>query len=250
MPGGLTLLQSLNADIPTPPTGKVTVFFSTNLGQPAYKDDLGVVRTLVGTAGATGASGPAGPAGFADDGLDGDPFPAQQGPQGNPGTTGVQGPIGPVFLLEDGIDGDNGFPGVNGVDSAGGLFVALVNVTDAEFRSLNTVPKQIVAAPGADMVLSAVAFAIAYDITGVFSASNTLGIRYATGSLTTGITALTTSANGTGKKYGHSIAATALAGTINYDNNALEVFTSAAVTGGTTRGGFNCYVWYKTIVLP
>lgn len=58
MPGGLTLLASTNAAIPTPAAGKSTIFFSTDLGVPAYKDDAGVVHAIPGP---TGASGPVGP---------------------------------------------------------------------------------------------------------------------------------------------------------------------------------------------
>ncbi len=61
MPGGLTLLASANADIPTPPAGKVTIYFSTNISAPAYKDSTGTVTALQGAAGATGAQGPIGP---------------------------------------------------------------------------------------------------------------------------------------------------------------------------------------------
>jgi hypothetical protein len=58
MPGGLTLLQSLDADIPTPAASKITVYFSSNLGLPAYKDSSGVVHSLVGVTGAQGQTGP------------------------------------------------------------------------------------------------------------------------------------------------------------------------------------------------
>ena len=61
MPGGLTLLASLNADIPTPAAGKATIFFSLDSGVPSYKNDAGVVNPL-GTNGATGATGAIGPA--------------------------------------------------------------------------------------------------------------------------------------------------------------------------------------------
>lgn len=57
MPGGLTLLQSLPADIPTPAAGKVTIFFNLTSGLPSYKNDVGTVLPL----GATGAQGPIGP---------------------------------------------------------------------------------------------------------------------------------------------------------------------------------------------
>lgn len=105
MPGGLTLLQSLNADIPTPAAGKVTVFFSIDLNTPAYKDDAGNVFTLVGSA---GTQGPAGPAGFGFDGEDAEPLFGLPGAQGNPGITGSGGPVGPMFVVEDGIDGQDG----------------------------------------------------------------------------------------------------------------------------------------------
>lgn len=107
MPGGITLLESLPADIPTPGANKDTIFVNISTGEPSYKDDAGVTHTLVGTNGATGASGPPGPAGFGFDGDDGDFMPALPGPQGNPGSTGAtgaQGPIGPVMITDDYIE--------------------------------------------------------------------------------------------------------------------------------------------------
>jgi hypothetical protein len=103
MPGGLTLLESLNADIPTPAAGKVTIYFSIDISAPAYKDDVGVVHTLVGPAGSTGAAGAQGPAGLAQDGEDGDPFlvVGPTGPPGNTGATGVAGPVGPMAVPDD-----------------------------------------------------------------------------------------------------------------------------------------------------
>ena len=103
MPGGLTLLESLNANIPTPAAGKVTIYFSIDLGAPAYKDDAGVVHTLVGPAGTTGAAGAQGPAGLAQDGEDGDPFlvVGPTGPPGNTGATGVAGPVGPMSVPDE-----------------------------------------------------------------------------------------------------------------------------------------------------
>lgn len=61
MPGGVTFLASLNADIPTPAAGKATVFFSLDSGVPSYKNSAGTVLPL-GTNGLTGATGPTGPA--------------------------------------------------------------------------------------------------------------------------------------------------------------------------------------------
>ncbi len=103
MAGGLTLLISANADIPTPASGKVTVFFSLDFGGPAYKDDTGTAYQL---AGPTGAAGPAGSPGFAFDGEDGEPFlvvgPAgSPGPTGATGATGDAGPPGPALVMMD-----------------------------------------------------------------------------------------------------------------------------------------------------
>lgn len=86
MPGGLTLLASANAGIPTPPTGKITIFFSTDINSPAYKDDAGVVAPL-GSVGPTGSIGPAGPPIlFIEDNI--------QGEDGIPGPIGLTGPAG------------------------------------------------------------------------------------------------------------------------------------------------------------
>lgn len=62
MAAGLTLLASNPTAVPTPATGKVTIFFNTSTGLPSYKDDAGSVSPL-GTAGATGPAGAQGPAG-------------------------------------------------------------------------------------------------------------------------------------------------------------------------------------------
>jgi len=96
MPGGLTLLAGTDTSIPTPAAGKVTIYFSTNLGVPAYKDDLGVVHTLLG---ATGGVGPQGIEG--QQGSEPDVILALPGPQGNPGTTGSQGPLGVSMVMEE-----------------------------------------------------------------------------------------------------------------------------------------------------
>lgn len=88
MPGGLTLLQSLPVDIPTPASGKVTIFFNTSTLLPSYKDDAGVVHTLTGSAGIAGSAGPIGPVMFADAGLDGEMGIGAPGIQGPPGTNG------------------------------------------------------------------------------------------------------------------------------------------------------------------
>ena len=99
MPGGLTLLAGTNASIPTPAAGKVTIYFSTDLNQPAYKDDTGVVHSLIGNDGAVGPQGPQGSEG--PEGNEPDIMLALPGPQGNPGVTGAQGPMGLPYIPED-----------------------------------------------------------------------------------------------------------------------------------------------------
>lgn len=62
MASGLVFTAADPADIPTPTTGKVTVFFNTLTGVPSYKDDTGTVSPL-GTQGSQGPAGPPGAAG-------------------------------------------------------------------------------------------------------------------------------------------------------------------------------------------
>jgi len=65
MPGGLTLLASLPANIPTPPAGKITIFFNITAGLPYYKDSSGSLFSLLGS---TGPQGPQGvPVAFSND---------------------------------------------------------------------------------------------------------------------------------------------------------------------------------------
>lgn len=84
MPGGITLLESLPADIPTPAAGKDTIFVNLTTGEPSYKDDAGVTHTLVGAAGtpgtpgtpgANGTNGSQGPPGFGSDGGENEYIP-------------------------------------------------------------------------------------------------------------------------------------------------------------------------------
>jgi len=51
---GITLTEVADATIPTPASGKVTVYFSTEEAGPAWKDDAAAVTALQGTTGATG----------------------------------------------------------------------------------------------------------------------------------------------------------------------------------------------------
>lgn len=58
----LTFLKRLASLVPTPASGKVTLFVD-DAGDPVFKDDAGVVRSMVGEEGPEGPEGPQGPAG-------------------------------------------------------------------------------------------------------------------------------------------------------------------------------------------
>lgn len=95
MPGGLTLLASANANIPTPAAGKVTIFFSLTDGVPSYKNDAGTVLPL-GTTGPTGSIGPMGPAiPFLFD-----PIQGEDGIPGPPGLAGSSGSSSSTSIIK------------------------------------------------------------------------------------------------------------------------------------------------------
>jgi hypothetical protein len=52
----LTFLERLAATVPTPASGKATVFIESSTGEPSYKDDAGTVVSLKGAPGAPGTS--------------------------------------------------------------------------------------------------------------------------------------------------------------------------------------------------
>lgn len=54
----ITFLERLAASVPTPATGKVTVFVESSTGEPSYKDDAGAVTSMQGATGPAGPSAP------------------------------------------------------------------------------------------------------------------------------------------------------------------------------------------------
>jgi len=98
MAGGITFIQAHNADIPTPASGKVTVFFSIEIGGPAYKDDTGTTYPLEGPA---GIAGPIGPPGVTIEPDDPEMvfIPGPQGIQGPTGSSGPSGQAGQTVVL-------------------------------------------------------------------------------------------------------------------------------------------------------
>ena len=110
---GINIKTTDPADIPTPDTDKITIFAdSTNADEPSYKNDAGVVSTLVGATGSAGPVGGLGPPGMeGDQGEDSPLVPGPQGIQGITGATGAVGPAGPITIGPMGLDGDQGEDG-------------------------------------------------------------------------------------------------------------------------------------------
>lgn len=98
--GWLTFLRETIASVPTPATGKTSIFVDSSSGDPYMKDDAGTATSLVG---APGPAGPPGPSG-------GPPGPT--GPIGPTGPTGLTGPTGPA--------GTAGSPGPTGPTGTAG----------------------------------------------------------------------------------------------------------------------------------
>jgi len=248
MPGGLTLLASLPADIPTPAAGKVTIFFNLTTGLPSYKDDTGVTHTLVGTAGVTGSAGPSGSPGYGFDGNDADLliFPGPKGDIGATGVTGAVGPIGPpVMLLEDALQGEDGLPiPSQSSGSLSQLFTATVILTDAEIKSLNTSPKEIIPAPGVGKIVIPLGMQWVSNFTVVYNAASTVGLR--PNGVALALTTLTSLLqNATPRRYGFFPAIlVGNTGIASVENLSIVLFQSANITGGDPANSLSVIVPY------
>jgi hypothetical protein len=250
MPGGLTLMRAHDADIETPASGKVTVFFSIEQAGPAYKDDTGLVFPLEGP---TGAQGPSGTPGFAEDGLEGESYPiVAVGPQGNTGAQGLQGPAGPMGLSESDSAEDRMIetPLIIPPDTFTLMKIATLNITDAQFKTLNTVPLLIIPPQGAGTIILPIYMFLSANVTVAFSATVNINTRYV-GGTATGMAALATTATTVNRKFGTTAGPTAIASTVDTgkENVGIELFNSAgAGPNGTTSGGYQISVAY--IVQP
>ena len=60
MASGITLTETAEGEIPTPASGKATVFVDSLTGEPSYKDDTGTATSLKGAKGDPGEQGAAG----------------------------------------------------------------------------------------------------------------------------------------------------------------------------------------------
>lgn len=109
--GWWTFLRQSNTTVPTPATGKSSLFVDSVDGEPKYKDDSGTLHSMIGEPGPTGPVGPSG---------------GPPGPTGAPGPTGPTGPTGSAG--NPGTPGTPGAPGPSGTDG-----VSAETITTADF---------------------------------------------------------------------------------------------------------------------
>ncbi len=118
----LTFLKRLASLVPAPAAGKVTLFVD-DAGDPVFKDEAGVVHSMVGGEGPEGPEGP-------------------QGEQGPAGADGAQGPAGPgvaaggttgqVLRKTSGADYATGWATITASDIGAALDTAVVHKTGDE----------------------------------------------------------------------------------------------------------------------
>jgi hypothetical protein len=138
------------------------------------------------------------------------------------------------------------------LDVSGPILVALKNITDAEYRAMDTsAPIVVLAGPAAGFFHLPLMYAVAVNVTSGFSANPGMTLRWTTGATATGTGAQTLTVNAIAKRYIRSIVPGGQNSSLaNIESSALEVFNSVTCTGGATNGGFNVYVWYMVIAIP
>lgn len=207
------------------------------LGDASGGDDGLVIPGPTGPAGSNGSVGRDGqPAIFwGQDGEDGDIYPPIVGPQGNPGPTGTQGPSGYISLNLENDEPDYplipGPAGANGSSSGGDILQVRIVLTDAQIKTLNSVPVELIPAPGANKYIHLISvYTIKNSSAGAYSAAPNFNVRYngfAT-SITTALSLFLSSAN----KRWQKPAMPAVGNTDNVVNTSIVVSTAADVTGG------------------
>ena len=214
-----------------------------------------------GPTGNTGLIGPQGPQGLGTPGSDGEDgldsnIPGPPGLQGIQGVVGSQGPQGLGVPGTDGDDGFDGWPGpmgpVGATGAAGvgsGILQALINITDTQFRSLNTTPQIVVATPGSGKILIPIGFAMTANVTSGFSTYGIINVQY-TGGAAGPLTGANYVSSSVAKRVSYSSGGSLQTPTTGMDNTSLEVVSATNTTGGTTSGGFNFYLWYMIITTP
>lgn len=207
----------------------------------------------VGPAGINGRDGIPGFSFGNDDGNSGIIIPGPMGANGSNGIDGSNGLQGPPGL--DGLDADllyipgpTGPQGPQGNAGTSGVSLATVTLTDAQFRTLSSVPIQILAGQGSGTIIMPLFLAVAYNITSGFSAGVTTNYNY---NGTSGpASAFTMNPNVTGKRFGNNVPASQTTSATSRENTGIYIFNNVDVTGGSSNGGFNFYMPYIILTIP
>jgi hypothetical protein len=138
--------------------------------------------------------------------------------------------------------------GANPVWAAAGgsseVLRARIVITDAQIKSLNTVPIEIVAAPAAGIMISPISLWIIKESTaGAYSANASIRLRWA-GITTDLVTASNVSLAVTNKTINRLANPTLSLLTVNPFATALQISSSADVTGGNAANYMVCDVVY------
>jgi hypothetical protein len=219
-----------------------------------------------GSVGPAGINGKDGVPGFlfndSFDGNDGLIIPGvngKDGINGTNGTNGINGTIGSpgengldadIFLIP-GPQGIQGIQGNTGPSGTGAIQSVTINLTDAQVKSLNTVPVVVLAAQGAGITIVPLFWTVGANITTGFNQNSSWNIQY-TGGSASGLVAQTVTLTAIIRRMANSQTFTAAnnVGVTGKENTSVEVFSNAAVTTGVTSGGFNFTMYFVTITIP
>ena len=213
-------------------------------------DDYGlIIPGPAGIDGIIGKDGTAGPPGMpGDDGEPGDYYLPMPGPQGNQGVTGAGGPVGPMMVPNDGEDGDSAHVLLQNFNNGGAisLYTSQISITDAQIKTLNTTPVQIVAAPDSTHQYIPIRYALIKQTTaGAYSANISIRLRY-TG-IALDLATVTISLNVADRRWGSAAPVVITADTNNGMGLGLEISGSAGLTGGNAANWLVVQVTYVII---
>lgn len=141
-----------------------------------------------------------------------------------------------------GLGGEGGSGG-GGADPV--VQVAEVTISDAELNSLNTSPKELIAAPAADEIIVPLWISTNVNVTGGFNNQTNGTVRW--GTVNTAIWSLSAMVPslGTGRRFNNQVGglSTSLT-TADLRGKKVEVVGSGANSSGTTSGGINVKIGY------
>lgn len=153
------------------------------------------------------------------------------------------------------ITNGDGVSGNPTIAATSGIFIASLDITDAQFKVLNGTPKTVIAAPAAGSSIEVIKFVIVSQVAVAFSSNPSLNVRYTSGT-STNTGAVTTASTTTGKRryVAQPAPTSAVTGIVDITATGIEVFASADMAnpaiGSTTNGLHRIYVWYSILTYP